>query len=112
MGESAFAQRARVCFKGNVTSFHTHWEDLFQSFLLISDRKVEIDLPHLPNVLAQLVRFEFKIASVDLTHHLRDMRLRLHVVLRLGLELIEKNHPAFSGVFVRTPEGQISGFVA
>ena len=54
-----------------------------------------MDLPHGQNVLARLVRFEFRAGSADVSRHLRDMRLRAHVVLRLGWELIERNHPAF-----------------
>ena len=46
--------------------------------------------------MAQLVRLQIRVASTDISKHLENMRLRPHVVLRLGFELIDKNHPAFA----------------
>ncbi|CAK0814769.1 unnamed protein product, partial [Prorocentrum cordatum] len=45
--------------------------------------------------LAHLVRFEFRMKDKDLSKHLKHMRLRAHVVLHLGWELIDRGHPAF-----------------
>ena len=95
MGEAAFAQRARVAVKGNVVSFHVQWERVFEALHQLASVKDLSALPHDENVLAELVRFEFKVASDDITHHLHDLKLRAHVVLHLGYELIEKNHPSF-----------------
>ena len=95
MGETMFCQKARSAVRGSVASFHMHWEQIFDTLLHVTDPRQLVDLPHNDDILAQLVRFEFKLAAADLSHHLKDMRLRAHVVLRLGWELIEKNHPAF-----------------
>eukprot|EP00973_Karenia_brevis_P027122 3741444-Karenia_brevis.AAC.1 len=52
-------------------------------------------LPHDQYVVSKLVRFEFHIGDRNLKEHVKDMRLRANVVLLLGLELIQRNHPSF-----------------
>ena len=95
MGETAFAQRARAAVRGNVVSFQVQLESVFAALQKIVSRDEMQDLPHDEHVLAELVRFEFKVGSEDLTHHFPDSKLRAHVVMRLGYELIEKNHAPF-----------------
>ena len=52
------------------------------------------ELPHDGNTLAHLVRFEFRMKDKEMSKHLKHMRLRAHVVLQLGWELIDRGHPA------------------
>ena len=54
-------------------------------------------LPHDETVLAHMVRFHLKNGSKDMFQHIRQARLRPHVVLKLLHVLIERNHGAFRG---------------
>ena len=86
----------RAAVRGNLASFPVHWDDVperIRSITEASNRTAA--LPHDGETLAHLVRFEFRLKDKDLSRHLKHMRLRAHVVLHLGWELIERGHPAF-----------------
>ena len=86
----------RAAVRGNLASFHVHWDDVLERILAITEASNgTAELPHDGETLAHLVRFEFRLKDKDLSRHLKHMRLRAHVVLRLGWELIDRGHPAF-----------------
>ena len=51
------------------------------------------NLPHPPEVLAHIVRFSFQVSDEAYRMAIRDMKLRAHVVLRIGHALIDMGHP-------------------
>ena len=94
-------QRAAV--RGNLASFPVHWDDVLERLLKITNSPDGVaELPHDGDTLAQLVRFEFRMQDKDMSKHLKHMRLRAHVVLQLCFELINREHPVFKQLYVKT----------
>ena len=86
----------RAAVRGNLASFPVHWDDVLERILSITEASNRTAaLPRDGETLAHLVRFEFRLKDKDLSRHLKHMRLRTHVVLHLGWELIERGHPRF-----------------
>ena len=52
-------------------------------------------MPHDPDRLAHLVRLQLKIGGIDLAKHIKEIKVRAHVVLKLGCCLIEAGHAAY-----------------
>ena len=85
----------RAAVRGNLASFPVHWGDVLERTLTITEASNRTaELPHDGETLAHLVRFEFRLKDKGLSRHLKHMRLRTHVVLGLGWELIDRGHPA------------------
>ena len=85
----------RAAVRGNLASFPVHWDDVMERILSITETSSgAAELPHDGNTLAHLVRFEFRMKDKEMSKHLKHMRLRAHVVLQLGWELIDRGHPA------------------
>ncbi|CAE8629629.1 unnamed protein product, partial [Polarella glacialis] len=92
--EEVFNQKARTGVRGNIFSFHMPWEDIIGS-LEGAVGNEELVSPHPPSVLCHLVKLHMRVASVELAPHIRDMKVRAHVVLKLGYYFIEQRRPAF-----------------
>ncbi|CAK0851422.1 unnamed protein product, partial [Prorocentrum cordatum] len=87
---------SRYAVRGNLDSFLVHWDDVLERLLAITESSsAAAALPHDGETLAHLVRFEFRMKDKDMSKLLKHMRLRAHVVLQLGWELIDRGHPAF-----------------
>ena len=70
------------------------WEDVMASLeKCVGDTELESPLP--PNVLVHVVRLHMKVGHEEWTKHLRQVKLRAHVALRLAHVLIDNKHPAF-----------------
>ena len=70
------------------------WEDILASLgRCIDDKELETPLP--PEVLVHVVRLHMKIGNEEWCKHLKQVKLRAHVALRLAQVLIENKHPAF-----------------
>jgi hypothetical protein len=91
--EELFKPKFRTAVRGNIFSFHMPWEDIMASLARTVDDE-ELVTPQPPGVLCHLVKFHLRIASMDLAQHIQDMKLRSHVVLKLGYFFIEQGHPA------------------
>ncbi len=94
MGEEAAMQSDRWAVRGNVFSFHMPWEDILEKINEIIDDK-DIQLPHDPQTLAQLVKINVRNARLEWIKHIEHLKLRPHVVLALLHDLIDRGHPAF-----------------
>ncbi|CAK0874374.1 unnamed protein product [Prorocentrum cordatum] len=96
MNNQAMHPHSRYAVRGNLASFLVHWDDVLERLLAITESSsAAAALPHDGETLAHLVRFEFRMKDKDMSKHLKHMRLRAHVVLQLGWELIDRGHPAF-----------------
>ena len=92
MKDEVGQQTARHAARGNVFTFQMPWEDIhMQVNDLVRDDEL-LMRPHSPNVLAHLVKIELRNGSGEMLKHLKDVRLRSHVVLGLGLLLIDRHH--------------------
>ena len=57
-------------------------------------------MPRDPDRLAHMVQLHLKIGSVDLSKHIKEIKVRAHVVLKLGYHLIRAGHAAYVKVRV------------
>ena len=94
MGEQVGAQRHRWGVRGHCFSYSMPWEDImFALDSLVEDKELESPLPQ--DVLVHLVRLHMKVGNEDWSNHIKEIKLRAHVALRLAHVLIENGHPAF-----------------
>ena len=93
--ETMFNSSHMTVFRGNVFSYHMSWEKIID-FLnrTTSDEKLAL-LPHDPEHLAHMVQLHLKIGSIDMAKHIKEIKVRAHVVLALGNELIKAGHEAY-----------------
>ncbi len=81
--------------QGNVHSYHMPWEKILRTLdRSTSDQKLEV-LPHDPEHLAHMVQLHLEVGSLDMAKHIKEIKLRAHVVLRLGYDLIRAGHAAY-----------------
>jgi len=95
MNESMQGARGRTAARGNVFSFMMPWEDILKNLRQAQDKSVSVALPNDGAVLAVLVRVHIIGGSIDVTKHLRDVHLRVHVVLSMLQELIARGFPGY-----------------
>ena len=93
--ETMFKSSFMSVVRGNVFSYHMPWEKILQ-FLerTTTDDKLTL-LPHDPEHLAHMVQLHMKIGSVDMAKHIKEIKVRAHVVLKLGYQLIRAGHAAY-----------------
>ena len=93
--ETMFQSSFMSVVRGNVFSYHMPWETII-GFLnrTTSDEKLAL-LPHDPEYLAHMVQLHLKIGTLDMAKHIREIRVRAHVVLALGYDLINSGHAAY-----------------
>ena len=95
MEETMFSPQHRVTVRGNVFSFHMDWEKIMESLARsTSDPELAI-LPHDPEHLAHMVRLHLRVGSVDMAKHIPEIKVRAHVLLALGVDLIKAGHAAY-----------------
>ena len=110
MGEQVGAQRHRWGVRGNCFSYHMPWEDIILSLgRCVEDRELEAPLSQ--DVLVHLVRLHMKIGDAEWAKHLRQVKLRAHVSLKLACLLIDNKHPAFQQRLCCSVEGPVRSFV-
>jgi len=95
MNESMQGARGRTAARGNVFSFMMPWEDILKNLRQAQDKSVSVALPNDGSVLAVLVRVHIIGGSIDVTKHLRDVHLRVHVVISMLQELIARGFPGY-----------------
>ena len=95
MEETMFQSSFMSVVRGNVFSYHMPWEKII-GFLerTTSDDQLAL-LPHDPEHLAHMVQLHMKIGSADLAKHIKELKVRAHVVLKLGYHLIRARHAAY-----------------
>ena len=94
MGEQIGGQRHRWGVRGNCFSYHMPWEDILRSLgRCVED--TELQAPLSQDVLVHLVRLHMKVGEAEWAKHLRQVKLRAHVALRLAYVLIDNKQPAF-----------------
>ena len=94
MNEEQFGAKHRVGVRGNVFSLPMPWTDIMNS-LMQAVESDSLTLPHPPHMLAHMVKLHLKSNLLEVTRHMKEIRVRTHVLLRLGYALIEALHPAF-----------------
>ena len=94
MNEEQFGTKHRVGVRGNVFSLPMPWADIMSSLMLAVEGNT-LTLPHPPHMLAHMVKLHLKSNLLEVTRHMKEIRVRTHVLLRLGYDLIEAMHPAF-----------------
>ena len=93
--ETMFQSSFMSVVRGNVFSYHMQWEKIIDSLnRTTSDEKLAL-LPHDPEHLAHMVQLHLKIGSIDMAKHIREIKVRAHVVLALGYDLIKAGHAAY-----------------
>ena len=93
--ETMFQSSFMSVVRGNVFSYHMPWEKIIDSLnRTTSDKKLAL-LPHDPEHLAHMVQLHLKIGTIDMAKHIKEIRVRAHVVLALGYELIKAGHAAY-----------------
>jgi len=93
--ETTFRSSFMTVVRGNVHSYHMPWEKILHFLnLTTTDEKLSL-LPHDPEHLAHMVQLHLKIGTVDMAKHIKEIRVRAHVVLALGYELIKAGHEAY-----------------
>ena len=95
LDETMFESSFMTVVRGNVFSYHMPWEKIMK-FLerTTSDEKLAL-LPHDPEHLAHMVQLHMKIGNVDMAKHIKEIKVRAHVVLKLGYHLIRAGHAAY-----------------
>ena len=73
------------------------WKEILDSLHRVAEADEPV-APHPPEMLAHVVRLHMKIGGKDaeVAKFVKEIRVRTHVVLTLGKELIEGHHPAFT----------------
>jgi len=96
MNEVQHAPQYKTAVRGNIFSFPMPWVEIMKSLLLAKEPRKSGDplVPHPPQILAHMVRLHLKLNSNDITNHLKEIKVRTHVLLQLGYDLIEAHHPA------------------
>ena len=95
MEEYMFEGSYMPVVRGNVFSYHMPWEKIMQSLdRSTSDEKLAL-LPHDPEHLAHMVQLHLKIGRTDLAKLIKEIKVRAHVVLKLGYDLIRARHAAY-----------------
>ena len=93
--ETMFQSSFMSVVRGNVFSYHMPWEKIIDSLnRTTSDEKLSL-LPHDPEHLAHMVQLHLKIGTIDMAKHIKEIKVRAHVVLALGYELIKAGHAAY-----------------
>ena len=96
MDEEIFHQQHRTAVRGSLFSFHLPWGDIMYSLAeALSDEDLAM-LPHTGDASAHMIRLSLRIGIVELAKHLKDARLRGHVVLGLWRESIEAGRRAYA----------------
>ncbi len=107
--ETMFQSSFMTVVRGNVHSYHLPWEKILDSLnRSTSDAKLCL-LPHDPEHLAHMVQLQLKVGTVDMAKHIKQIRLRAHVVLELGYELINAGHEAY---IKASKSGRLKDFTA
>ena len=88
MTEPLFEKRNRVGARGNVFSYAMPWDEILQGLQDLSN-KGAVGPPHPPEFLAHMVRVHVKVNAVNVAKRLKEAKVRPHVVLKLGMLLID-----------------------
>ena len=95
MLESMVGPPGRVAARGNAFSFLMPYEDILKQLEAAMSNTSAVSLPHDGQVLACLIRVHIIGGSVDITKHLKDVHLRVPVVVALLHELIDRGFPGY-----------------
>ena len=95
MEETMFESSFMTVVRGNVHSYHMPWEHIMAQLEKTTSDEKRCLMPHDPNRLAHLVRLQLKIGDIDFAKHIKEIKVRAHVVLKLGCRLIEAGHAAY-----------------
>ena len=97
MKEEMHAGRHRIGVRGNIFSFLMPWKDIMDFKRRVEHTK-EFFMPHPPEVLAHVVRLHMGKGGeyADGSKFVKEIKVYTQVILKLGKELIENHHPAFT----------------
>jgi hypothetical protein len=91
MEENLGAQQRTYACRGNLFSFALDWGDIVKH---MDQRTTEEQLkcwPHAPDAVAHWVRIVLKKGDVDMMKHIKELKVRAHVVLGLARIYIERH---------------------
>ena len=96
LGSELGQQERGYAVRGNVFSYILPWEAILRSAMDLSTDDVFKSWPHPPEAVAHMIRFLFKDASDEhCMAHLKELRVRSHVLVGLGRIYIEHLHDGY-----------------
>lgn len=95
MEETMFDASYTAQVRGDVFSYHMPWDPILH-FLhrTTADEKLAL-LPHDHEHLAHMVQLHLRSGTVDMAKHIKEVKVRAHVVLKLGYDVIRAGHAAY-----------------
>ena len=97
MGEELGNPRFRSVVRGSCCSFHMPWEDILECLQQNCLDENLAEIPHPQEVLKYMLRVHMNVGNVDLRKTLKQLYVRLYVLLLLLDFLIDHNHEVFRG---------------
>ena len=88
-------QRWRTSVRGSCVSYMMPWYDIVRELLETCEEKELHDLPRRGAALKYLMRVHLNVAGHDMEKHIKGLRVRPFVLLKLLSVLIDSNHEAF-----------------
>ena len=95
MMEETLGAQSRACgYRGNLFSFQLDWDDIAKHMNKRTTDQQMKDWPHSPETVCNWIRVVLKHAddkSVDLMKHIKELRVRAHVVLGMARLCIHRH---------------------
>ena len=89
--------------RGNIYSYILPWESIMRNAAAVTTDAVFETWPHPPHVVAHMIRFLFKGTNDEhCMAHLKELRVRAHVLVGLGRIYAEHLHEAVAGARTAT----------
>jgi hypothetical protein len=95
--ETLQEQRWRTIVRGSCVSYMMPWEDIIKELRTTCLEKEFHELPRRGETLKYLMRVHLNVAGHDLEKHIKGLRVRPFVLLKLLEFLIDSNHEVFRG---------------
>ena len=95
--EQLHEQRWRTTVRGSCVSYMIPWDDILAELKKICSDQDLHELPRKGECLKYLMRVHLNVAGQDLEKHIKGLRVRPFVLLKLLDFLIDSNHEAFRG---------------
>ena len=90
-------QRWRTIVRGSCVSYLMPWEDILRALREMCLDKNLHELPRRGAVLKYLMKVHLNVAGHDLEKHIKGLRVRPFVLIKLLEALIDSNHEVFRG---------------
>ena len=96
MKEPVAKKQYRTAVRGHCFSLIMPWEEIVKCLDGMMSDAALAALPWAPEYLKYLVRLQVKVAGKDMEQHLKEVKLRPFILVKLLTELVDRHHGPFA----------------